>query len=56
MKPPKPKNPQAVALGRLAKGKKKRYSTEELAKRTERLKLARERKINKLNTIWTKGE
>ncbi len=31
------KNPAAVALGKLAKGRPKRYSAEELVKRTARL-------------------
>lgn len=35
------KNKAAVALGRLAAGKPKKYSAEELAKRTKRLALAR---------------
>ena len=33
----KPKNQAAVALGRLAAGKPKNFSPEELAKRTERI-------------------
>jgi hypothetical protein len=41
------KNPAAVALGRMAKGKKKNYSPEEIARRTARLAEAREKKKQK---------
>lgn len=37
----KPKNPAAVALGRLAKGVSKTFSPEEIALRVERIKAAR---------------
>lgn len=36
--PTKPKNPAAVALGRLNRGIPRRFSPEELAKRTARLR------------------
>jgi hypothetical protein len=41
------KNPAAVALGRLAKGRPKKYSKEELAKRTVRLNEARRKALGK---------
>jgi hypothetical protein len=45
-KPPK-KNPAAVALGKLAAGKKKKLTTAEIAKRTERLMEARKKRWEK---------
>jgi hypothetical protein len=42
------KNPAAVTLGKLAKGKPKRYSKEEIKKRTERLKRARAMRKQKI--------
>lgn len=43
----KPKNKAAVRLGKMAKGVPKRFSPEEISKRTERLRLARESKAAK---------
>ncbi len=42
------KNPAAVALGKLGKGKKKTLSEEEINLRTERLKKAREVKLDRM--------
>lgn len=43
----KPKNPAAVALGKLAKGKPKNFSPEELARRTKIIqKAVADRKLN----------
>jgi len=43
------KNPAAVTLGRLGKGKPKRLSKEEIQRRIERLARAREIKKQKSN-------
>ena len=40
-------NEQAQALGRLAKGKPKHYTEEEIARRTKQLELARKKKASK---------
>jgi hypothetical protein len=46
-KPPPKKNPAAVALGKLAAGKKKKLTSAEIAKRTERLAEARKKRWEK---------
>jgi hypothetical protein len=40
----KPKNPAAVALGRLAGGKKKNLTEKEIDRRTKRLEKARKKR------------
>lgn len=50
----KEKNPAAVALGKLAAGKKKKYSKAEIAKRTKRiLEAGRKRKEKKDAAIFS---
>jgi hypothetical protein len=46
-KPPPKKNPAAVALGKLAAGKKKKMTSAEIANRTERLAEARKKRWEK---------
>jgi hypothetical protein len=49
----KPKNPAAVALGKLAASKPKHYNPEELARRTARIVDARRKSLAKLRRPTT---
>lgn len=52
----KPKNPFAVGLGRLNKGIPRRFSPEELAKRTQRLRDYQAKRKEQTEQIKTQEE